>query len=163
MFVDFAPGEELSADDLNTRFPRGIMTAPTTSMANGTATAADTVEVRDAVLGNYVFTALANRRYRAWYTGGINSATIDTQYIQRIRDGGASTPTAASTLIAESNEHIAEASTGGIKTVLIGQTFTATAGVHTLSLFSQSPNSAVLTPVPRGTPRELYVEDIGPA
>lgn len=144
------------------RAARGIMTNPTRSTSDGTATAADAVEVRDAVLGNYVFTAATGRLYRVVYNGNYNSTTGDVRAVTRIRDGGVSTPTTASTLIAETTMHMAEGGTGGRQTMVLTQTFTASAGAHTLSMFTISPESVVLTPINAGVGRELYVEDIGP-
>lgn len=162
-FTEFVAGDPLTADQLNTRYPRGIMTEPTTSTSDGTATGANTTEVRDSVLGDYVFTAVADRLYRVNYKGNANAASADVRFVHRIRDGGGSTPTTASTLIAENTMHMAEASTGGRQTMVLSETFTASAGVHTLSLFTISPESVVLTPIADAAGRKLYVEDIGPA
>src|SRR5581483_9679405 len=42
--------------------PRGIMAAPISTTANGTATPGTTADTLDTVLGNYQFTATAGRR-----------------------------------------------------------------------------------------------------
>jgi hypothetical protein len=146
--------------------PRGIMAAPTTSVATGTATAASTVEVKDAVLGDYTFTAVAGRRYRVHYHGAMgNSDTVNCRMLTRIRDGGASSPGIGSTLIAEVSTYLTETGTGsaGRASFDVLHTFTATAGTHILAAFTQSPDSAIMTPVSTGAGRELYVEDIGAA
>lgn len=141
--------------------PRGCMATPVSTSSNGTATAADTVEVRDTALGNYTFTAVANRRYRVHYHGALaNSGTVNCRMVVRVRDGGASTPTTASTLIGETSAYVTETSTSGRTQCDLVRTFTTTAGTHTLAVFTQSPDSAAMTPV---ASRELYVEDIGAA
>lgn len=174
--MTYAAGQKLRASELNDfdastdvsvaglSLPRGIMAIPITSSSNGTATAANTTEVRDAVLGSYVFTAVAGHRYRVHYHGAMgNSDTVNCRMITRIRDGGSSTPTTASTLIAEVSTYLTETGTGsaGRASFDVMHTFTATAGTHTLSAFTQSPDSAVMTPVSTTAGRELYVEDIG--
>jgi hypothetical protein len=77
----------------------------------------------------------------------------------KVRDGGGSTPTSASTLIGEST--VGQAMTGGASqtTVPVIFTFTASAGTHTLGLFlNSSVNTGQRTLT--GT-RTMYVEDIG--
>lgn len=146
--------------------PRGIMAAPLTSIANGTATAASTTEVKNIILGDYTFTAEANRRYRVHYHGAMgNSDTVNCRMITRIRDGGVGSPGIASTLIAEVATYLTETgvSSAGRASIDVLHTFTATAGVHILAAFTQSPDSAIMTPVPTGAGIELYVEDIGAA
>ena len=142
--------------------PRGVMGTPTTSTLNGTATAADTTEVRDAVLGNYVFTAVADRWYEVVYIGALaNSGTASVRFQTNVRDGGASTPTTSSTLVDVDVVWVGEVGTGGRTMIrIIGRPQTFTAGTHTLSAFTISPDSAVLTPASSGT-RVLYVRDIG--
>jgi hypothetical protein len=144
--------------------PRGIVAAPTISSSDGTATGANTTEVRDAVLGNYQVTLSTGRRYRVTYTGAqANTATADVRYVTRIRNSeSATTPTTSSTLIAEDTKHMGEASTGGRQTIHVTHTFTvSTSGTHTFSVFTISPESAVLTPIAAAVSRELYIEDIG--
>lgn len=145
---------------------RGIVAAPTASSSDGTATGANTTEVRDAVLGNYQATLSTGRRYRVIYAGAqANSGTADVRYVTRIRNSeSSSTPTTASTLIAESTNHMGEAGTGGRQSIFASHTFTvSTSGTHTFSVFTISPESAVLTPIAAAVSRELYIEDIGAA
>lgn len=167
---DFADGILTAAklqqvsDAIRTQ-PRGIVAAPTSTTSNGTATAADTTEVYDAVLGNYVFIAEANRWYRVHYSGLLaNTATANCRFICRIRDSGdATTPDTADTLLAEVPVMVTETGSTGRVICHVEHPFTASAGTHTLAAFTQSPDSAILTPVaasPAG--RQLYVEDIGP-
>lgn len=145
-------------------FNRGIVAAPVASTANGTATAANTTEVRDSVLGNYTFTAEAGRWYQVVYVGSLtNVDTVSVRMNTRIRDGVASTPTTASTMLAESTDYVTETgSTGRASIVIESQPVQLSAGTHTLSVFTQSPDSAICTPVPSSLPRTLYVRDLGP-
>jgi hypothetical protein len=140
--------------------PRGIPVVPTASSSTGTATSG-TTETRDAVLGDYQFTAVTNRRYRIMYTGliGNGSVAADT-YAVNIRDGGSSTPTAASPLVATvSSWPVLVVGTGGRLPIFVSDTVTPAAGVRTLGAFAvRNSGTGVFTPV--GT-RSLYVEDIG--
>jgi hypothetical protein len=78
----------------------GIMADPITNAGAGTPTSS-TTEVRDAVLGDYVFTAVAGRRYQVVLTGGMSSSVANDVYEVNVRDGGGSTPTSGSTLVAQ--------------------------------------------------------------
>lgn len=144
---------------------RGVVGTPTTTTFNGTATAANTTEVRDAVLGDYVFTAEADRWYQVCYVGALsNSGSTDNPQVTNVRDGGVSTPTTASAMVASSTVQTGNAAgTNGRSDVhVLSVPLQFSTGTHTLSLFTQSPESQVLTPVPNqvGT-RALYVVDIG--
>lgn len=151
----------VATSSLDHRSARGVMAAPRRITSDGTATAANTTEIRDAVFGNYVFTAQAGRQYRVVYTGNGNAGAAG-RFTHRIRDGGASTPTTASTMIAENTMRMATLGTTGRQTMTLAEAFTATAGTRTLSLFTISPESVVMTPVTAGVGRTMYVEDIGP-
>lgn len=147
--------------------PRGIMATPVGTASNGTATSG-TTETRDSVLGNYVFTALPNRRYRVVLSGrGMNTSIANRKYEFRIRDGGTGTPTSGSTLVATGETNVATASILGRVTVHVEGTFTPSAGVRTLSAFTVRTDGpdGVCTPVASSSGRdcEFYVEDIGAA
>lgn len=153
--------QEMATDTDAVIAKRGIKTAPTIASSDGTSTSG-TTETRDAVLGNYVFTAEANRRYRAKLTiERLGSSVVDDLYTVRIRDGGVSTPTAASTLLAQAAKLVNLVGGIGEESLTVEATFTATAGTHTLSAFIIRSNGSG-TGSMRGT-RQLYVEDIGPA
>lgn len=137
--------------------------APTTSSSNGTASSG-TTETRDAVLGNYVFTvptSAAAWRYEVCYNNAkINASVADDLYEFRIRDGGASTPTSASTLIAAAAAPVHVAGGSGQPTVLVRGTWVPTAGTHTLSVFLvRLAGTGVGTPIAptTGISRELFV------
>lgn len=136
-----------------------IMAGPTTTASAGPSFT--TTETLDTVLGTYVFTAAASRRYRVTYSGVLVGGAAGDNFALRIRDGGASTPTAASTLIAANQGSITTAGGAGFVGCPVSGTFTPTSGTRTLAAFGvRVGGSGTLTPV--GT-RELYVEDIGAA
>lgn len=139
--------------------PRGIMADPVSTNSSGTATSG-TTETRDAVLGNYVFTSEGTtRRYRVWYNPGLSTDTANDLVRVNIRDGGGSTPTSASTLLATAQIRLTALGGPGQSSLIVTGTFTAAAGTRTLSAFTVRGNgSGIETPVLQ---RELYVEDIG--
>lgn len=142
--------------------PFGIMAPPTTTALNGTVFTA--TEQRDAVLGDYVFTAVAGRRYRIWYADLLISGTTPDVAEIKIRDGGAVTPTTASPIVAAMKFRIGATGGTGQETSVVVKTVSGlTAGVHTLSAFGQlTLNNDNTTPVSLPeSPRELYVEDVG--
>lgn len=141
------------------RIPRGIMANPTSTSSDGTSTTG-TTEVRDAVLGNYVFTSAGtSRRYRVTLSGATVISTTTNRIAVRIRDGGASTPTTSSTLLAEGVAKNTTAGASGRQGITCSATFTAAAGTRTLSTFYVGIDSGTVT---AGGTRQLYVEDIGP-
>lgn len=149
-------------------YPGGDMTNPmpaaVTSTANGTATATNTTEVRDTTL-SYTFTAIAGRTYQVNYLNSrTNSGAANVRYISRARIvAGSSPPGITDTLIAEYQTHVVETGTADRKNVNYYDRFTVgTSGTYTVATFTQSPDSAALTPVWE-TPspaRKLYVEDV---
>jgi len=142
--------------------PRGVMATRITASGNiTTGSGASATEVRDTSLGNYVFTSEGTSRlYRVIVEGArIQNDTATVLNALKVRDGGGSTPTSASTLLGEST--IPHTMTGGSSqhTVPLGYTFTASAGIHTLGVFlNSSVNTGQRTLT--GT-RAMYVEDIG--
>jgi hypothetical protein len=151
---------------------QGAQGTPASTSSNSTTYPANTsgvagVETRDAVLGNYVFTALANHRYHALFEnarcGGNGANTLLTT---NIRNGGASTPTNASTLIASTVSDLRVAGGPGIIGVpTCSGLFTPGAGVQTLGIFGQMQGTAAVGSANHFTTapalRSLYVEDMG--
>jgi hypothetical protein len=137
--------------------PGGTMGTPTSSSTNGTSTSGAT-ETRDAVLGNYTFTAVAGRRYRVFVDGLVVApGTVGDLIGARVRNGGASTPTAASTLVASTQVVMTSAGLG----VTLANTFVPGAGTVTLSLFLvRASGTGIAQPQ---NFRELYAVDMGPA
>lgn len=142
------------------------MGAPTSTASAGTPTAGGTVEIRDAVMGNYTFTALAGRRYRVVLDGlGCNTTAAGDAVMLNIRNGGGSTPTATSTLVA-SSKVVLPASSSGMVIPLSG-TFVPGAGTVTLSMFTVRVGGTGVETVTAGASgvlsRELYCVDLGAA
>lgn len=138
----------------------GLMATPASTSTDGTATSG-TTDTRDAVLGNYTFTAVANRRYRVTCTGTLNGSVAGDRFTLQVRDGGASTPTSGSTSLGSTPKYMPSTASNGRDGFYLSTTFTPSAGTRTLSLFVSRFNGTGI-----GTPvgfRELYVEDIGPA
>ena len=134
--------------------------APTTSNVNGTATSG-TTETRDAMLGDYVFTvpaAGATWRYEACFNYvKLNSSVADDLYEIRIRDGGASTPTTSSPLVAALAVPIHTTGGPGQPGVTGRGTWVPGVGTHTLSLFLVRAAGTGIGNEAVGTiPRELY-------
>ena len=135
------------------------MGTPTTTSSNGTASVG-TTETLDVVLGTYRFTAVAGVRYRAMVDGLIGYIdTVSDQMQFNIRNGGASTPTATSTLIATQQ---AVAAVHWLRVpCLLADTFVPGAGTVTLGLFTvRNVGTGYGQPIGK---RELYVVNLGPA
>lgn len=139
--------------------PGGIMGAPTSTAADGTPTSG-TTETRDSILGNYVFTAVAGRRYRAMFTGRVlNGSVSGDRFLCNVRNGGGSTPTAASALIGQSINEVQGVGAPGFVTLPVIDSFIPGAGTVTLGVFFvRGTGTGVCTPT---AGCELYAEDIG--
>lgn len=139
----------------------GIRAVPVSTASNGTASVG-TTETRDAVISTYAFTSLGTtRRYRWVYSGVVlNGSVASDTFVLRVRDGGASTPTASSTQLGRDIPFsVAAVGTPGRQAPFATGTFTAAAGTRTLSPFLlRTAGTGVCTPV---NDREFYVEDIG--
>jgi hypothetical protein len=136
------------------------MPAATTTAANGTETSG-TTETRDAVLGNYSFTALAGHSYRVVLenAGGV-CTVVNDQFGIRIRNGGASTPTASSTQIA--NTRLACWNNSIALPLFISGKFSPGAGVQTLSVFCiRLAGTGTMHMWAGDFARALYVIDLG--
>jgi len=150
--------------------PAARLPATGTNMGNpastaNAGTAAVTGWVRDDILGNYVFTALAGRRYEVRVNNMIASSTVagDT-VLFAICNGGASTPTPGNGIVA--NQYVVPTTgTWGAAIDLCGS-FVPGAGVQTLAVCLIRVNgTGTITPlsVGGGASREMYVVDLGPA
>jgi hypothetical protein len=139
----------------------GIPVTPTVTGTNGTATSG-TTETRDAVLGNYQFTAVAGVRYWATISGrGLNCTVVADRFACGLRyTVGGATPTSASTLIGHASTWVPSVSGGnGVVTLYHGATFIPGAGVITISSFWTRLNgTGIATPVGQC---EMYVQGIG--
>jgi len=140
------------------------MGTPTATGSNGTATSG-TTEIRDAVLGNYAFTAVAGVRYRVLIDGLLsNGSVVGDTFQVNIRNGGTSTPTAASPLVASARAFIPAVDGLGQALIPLAKTFAPGAGLVTLSLFAvRLAGTGVFTPTSSAAGRELYVVNVGPS
>ena len=135
--------------------PSGVPVVPVTTASAGTVTVG-TTETRDAILGNYVFTGVAGHRYRAHLAGRQISGTVTgDRFAVRIRNGGASTPTSASTLVADDAFVVQSASNA----CDVSKTFVPGAGTQTLSVFAVRLSGTGTVQLVGGC--ELYVEHVG--
>lgn len=145
-------------DNLNAAGAARTPTTPTSTGTAGTATVA-TTETRDAVLGNYVFTAVAGHRYQAVFSGGaLNASVANDLFSVRIRNGGAATPTAASALVGMNQFLCPVAASAGAGASSVIGTFVPGAGTQTLSVFAVRLSGTGVATF-QGT-RELYVIDL---
>jgi hypothetical protein len=139
----------------------GIPGAAVTTGSNGTATSG-TTETRDAVLGNYQFTAIANVRYRLTLAGRGPSCTVVADRFAlglRYTIGGA-TPTSSDTLLGHTTTWVPSVAGGnGVVTVNHSASFIPGAGLITVASFWTRLNgTGVATPTGLC---EMYAEAIG--
>lgn len=152
----------------------GMTGTPASTTSNGTPTpTGSTTETRDAVLGNYTFTSKGTGYYYQVVMEGLvfnGAGSISDTWALHIRDGGASTPTAASPLLAERFETTMLVGSGGRRDVGFSRVVTGlAAGLHTLSFFAvllTGGASSAFTPLSPGaiggsTARNLYVLNMG--
>src|SRR5665647_576847 len=134
-----------------------IMGTPTTAAAPGTATSG-TIETRDAVLGNYTFTAVAGRRYQAVVNGMLGSGSVANDlFVIKVRNGGASTPTAASTAVASLRYPVFATGGVGQMGIPLSGTFVPGAGTVTLGIFAiRLAGTGTLILASDAVARELY-------
>lgn len=138
--------------------PRGIVAAPAVSSA--VTTGITTVETKDGGCGDYTFTAVAGRRYRIKYQARARSTVVGDKVDIRIRDGGAASPTNASTLVAGAETSSGSTTGDDLK---VDSAITLSAGTHTIAAFyvRAAGTGTVTLDQATGQQRELYVEDIG--
>lgn len=154
-----AAGEIVLATEITAASTRIVATPVTTSTAGNTSNS--TTDVRDAQLGNYVCTTVTGHTYRVWWTGKVSSTVSNDDLVSiTVRDGGGSTPTAASTSVASASRFVSELGGPGQETLQVINLWAPTAGTHTLSAFIARSSSGSGTVTPVGF-RELYVEDMG--
>jgi hypothetical protein len=148
---------------------QNFMAIPILTASNGPATTS-TTDTIDSTLGNYVFTAVAGRRYRVKMFGLFGNGSVASDvFAVRIRDSGsASTPTTASPAVVDSMWVSTVTGTSGRNVIEMEDSFIAsTSGSHTLAFFAQRiSGSGVFTPSCAAATgatgsRKLWVEDAG--
>jgi hypothetical protein len=139
----------------------GIVAPPINTISNGTPSSAGT-EIRDDVLGPYQFEAQDSVRYRVWLLGReMNGSVAGDRFAFNIRNGGASTPTAASPLVAAATHVVQVILTAGREVVMVSGSFIPGAGTVTLAVFTvRLAGTGVCTPTTTSI-SEFYVEAIG--
>lgn len=156
----FSAGNRLTANDLM-RLPQTI--ARVRTAAAGTVSSG-TTDTLDAVLGTVAVVADGVSFYRIEVEnmiGAASSAGTDPASF-RIRDGGASAPTAASTEIAQTPWKTQAVGGTGQEGIKLGATVQLSAGTHTFGLFSQRTAGASTNFQPAGD-RSLVVSIVGDA
>lgn len=147
-----------------------VNAAPTSTSSAGTVTPAGGsgagTETMDAVLGTYQCTLIAGRRYMAIMNGLTGNLSVAADiYVCNIRNSGSSsTPTAASTLVAQSQWTATNTGTSGRTPIPLAGSFIAPAsGLNTLAFFAQRiGGTGQFTPVsPNSGTRELLVMYLG--
>jgi hypothetical protein len=125
-----------------------------------TASTAAAVETKDTNLGDYQFVAISQHRYRIMCHGRLQ-LSIAGQADLIVRDGGAASPTTASTQVAAASEQIPN-TTGG-QHVYIGKEKSFTAGTHTVAAFYKQTAGGGNCSFGQaaGETRQLWVEDMG--
>lgn len=143
-----------------------VNTAPASTAASGTPTPAGGAETIDAILGVYQCPLVAGRRYRAVLDGLVGNGSVvgDTFLINIRNSGSSSTPTTASTLVAQQEWACQTVGTSGRGPLPVSNSFIAPAtGLNTLAVFAaRNLGAGVFTPLspPNGV-RELYVTYLG--
>lgn len=144
----FSAGNRLLADDLM-RLPQTVARASTASAGTASSGTTDTL---DAVLGTISMVADGTSYYRVEVENMIAAATgtVGDPGTFRIRDGGASAPTAASTEIAQSPWKAQATGGTGQEGENFGASLQLSAGTHTFGLFSQRTAGTVTNFQPAG-------------
>lgn len=141
-----------------------VNAAPTATASAGSPAAA--TETIDSVLGVYQCTLVAGRRYVALMNGLTgNCGTAGDIYLCNIRNSGSSsTPSASSTLVAQTQWTSAASGSASRTGIALAGSFLAPAtGLNTFAFFAQRISGAgSFTPVsPNAGSRELYVMYLG--
>lgn len=139
----FSAGNRLTANDLM-RLPQTVARVRTAASGTPSSGATDTL---DAVLGTISVVADGVSFYKIEVENMSGSVATTTGLCTfRIRDGGASTPTGASTEIAQTPWNAQATGGPGQEGVKLAATVQLSAGTHTLGLFTQR-SSGTGTPV----------------
>jgi hypothetical protein len=158
----FAAGQRVLASQLN--LLGQLPAAPTTTASSGTITSAGT-ETRDDVLGPYQFPAVSGARYRVVIDNLKSGTTVANDlFALRIRQrSDSTTPTAADTLVAESQALFPVTGGPGQVGCSFSSEFVASVtGTNTLAFFAaRLSGTGTFTPLSSGVARQLYVIAMG--
>jgi hypothetical protein len=146
------------------KLPDPTFTTSDATQAPGTGSGTNPTQTRDAVLGNYTFTAELGRLYRVHFTEHVLVQTANSRSTIFIRDGGSSTPNTSSTAVAECVTYHAS---GGVTSRMPVNIATPPRefdpGTHTLSVFHWGNGTGNVDGQGLSTGRALYVEDVTPS
>lgn len=151
-----AAGSLIRAGDVS----RLVATPATSAVTSATTT---TTEVKDSNVGDYTFTAVSGHTYRVKYQCRAASTVAQDKVDVRIRDGGGSSPTNTSTLVAGAETTIASASVALTEDLKVEQLMVGlSAGTHIIAAFflRAAGTGNVSLGQATGQTRELYVEDM---
>lgn len=166
-FRDVVTTNEIPLRNGPFRIPAGIVTRATSTAATSSIT---TTETKDAGCGDLTFTALLGRRYRIFYRARCQTNVADSAIVLRVRDGGGSSPTNTSTIVAASQ--VTPNGTGGagdeqtvnqILTCVASPSATdeIAAGTHKVAPFYVRTAGTGTVSVSQTLLREFYVYDEG--
>lgn len=143
--ADFAAGNKLLASELNA-LPRVIDRVSTSS--GGTVTSG-TTDTLDIVLGTVTCVADGATYYRIELLNLQASTTVaNDHYTMTIKDGGASTPTSASTEVARTLWRPTASGGPGQEGFYVGNTVLLSAGTHTFGVFAvRDAGTGVFSPI----------------
>jgi len=154
-------GADVDADMALVISQHTLPTTPAGTSSNGTITSG-TTETRDAVLGNYSFTALAGVRYRVWLLNAGHQPTVSgDRFSCRVRyTTNGATPTASDTMAGTDTTFITVGTSGSQNFVVPHiTTFVPGAGTITLAVFYvRIAGTGTVTPTGG---RQLFAEAIG--
>ena len=139
--------------------------APTTSALGGTTSSGST-STRDDALGVYTFVvpaAAATWRFEACLWNRMPNFTVSSDIaVFEIRDGGASTPTSTSPLVASAQLRAQSTGGTGQESMHTCGTWVPGAGTHVLAAFTRrAAGTGTITPVPTGPSSQLGVRFVG--
>jgi hypothetical protein len=140
----FSAGNRLTAAELNA-LPQVVAYQPTSSAGSATSGTTDTI---DSILGTVSVVADGATRYRIEMINAMGSSSVANDHYQlRIRDGGAATPTTASTEIARTDWKPVATGGAGQEGINLSNIVVLSAGTHTFGFFAQRDlGTGVFTP-----------------
>ena len=130
---------------------------------NAVATSAVSAETKDTGVGDVTFTAVTGRKYRVRFVCRAGAVSATATCDVTIRDGGGSSPTTGSTLVAgASSGSLVAGAAGEAQLVLDEPLIGLSAGTHTVAAFYRSTaGGTVRLAQATGQTRHLTVYDEG--
>lgn len=138
------------------------------SKTTSDTSAVTTTETKDTQIGNIGFTAVSGRRYQVSFSCRTSASANATTMDIRIRDGGAGSPTSASTILTAGSQYVVVSGGAGQNQFTVFQTLDCpgdiAAGAHTIAPFyvRTAGTGSVFLSRANNQARELKIEDVGP-